>query len=718
VVAGPTQNLATDEYVYLAMSNYPAGDTVRVAFCTTDAFGTIVSDPYCATNTSGGIRLNKQFVQISPNGTTAAAIPVAFDPPGQDNPQLAAIPLVPNGDPDGGFYCDNGPDFCAMVITDDGTITGAGPTDTMTNTVVVPLNFSPGASACPSTDPQLFSDSSFTVEHLIPAVVLATCAQKNGVVILDTATNTGSEINDLAAGNTPVAFTDDPWDTQLNGVLSSGTAKFAYIPVALSATVMGFLGGAPDQSQPGVVFPLARYNMTPNMVAGVLTTTYEGGGTTDSLITAPTGGKPPLDCHQIVGCNNKTMINYNTFYMLNPEPTGVGQPGSIGSFFSNTLAGTNYQLSDWLCAAPNAPFQLTVQKSSGPTQVSVTDTYNPASVTLTTPPTQSPFWNPSTKPSEWPFKTCQPTSQFPTLSAGSLTQYQPADTPALQAKAIRAYGSAGNLAFGAMDWSEATFNGMNVVALQNASGNFVTPTQTSVAAAMTDAKVQSDGTLTMNYDDTANTTAYPMPMVTYAVVPTTPVPPDQAKSLTNFLTNMVAFSSGKDGVLPGGYVPLPSALATQATADITKDIVAGSPTAPSSPIPGGSASTTIATGPTHVSVSSGTSVPTGTGSSSAAVSSVPSLGSGVTVAASKSPSSAPGAHPASAGTRKPTTPAAQSVIAADFNVVVGGARYLIPVLVALALAAIVVGPALLAWPRRRRSAAAAPSGAKPDGRDT
>ncbi|HEY7946397.1 MAG TPA: hypothetical protein VID75_01910, partial [Acidimicrobiales bacterium] len=70
VVAGPTQNLATDEYVYLALSNYPAGDTVRIAFCTTDGSGTIVSDPYCATNTSGGIRLNKQFVQIAPNGST------------------------------------------------------------------------------------------------------------------------------------------------------------------------------------------------------------------------------------------------------------------------------------------------------------------------------------------------------------------------------------------------------------------------------------------------------------------------------------------------------------------------------------------------------------------------------------------------------------------------------------------------------------------------
>ncbi|HVC70610.1 MAG TPA: hypothetical protein VNC61_10205 [Acidimicrobiales bacterium] len=710
VVAGPNQDLDTDEYVYLALSNYPAGDTVRIAYCATDGSGTIDSDPYCATNTSGGIRLSKQFVAIGPTGSTAAAMPVAYDPPGQDNPSLAAVPLVQNGQPAGSFYCDNSPNFCAIVITDDGA-TGAGPTDTAANTVVVPLDFSAGASACPSTDPQLFTDSSFTVEHLIPAVVQATCGQKNGVVALDTATNTGSEIDDLAGGNTPIAFTDDPWDTQLDSALTSG--KFAYIPVALSATVVGFLGGAPDETQSGVVFPLAQYNMTPNMVAGVLTTSYEGGGTTDSLITAPTNQKPPLNCNQIVGCNKKTMIDYNTFYLLNPEPTGVGQPGSIGSFFSNTVAGTNYQLSDWMCAAPNAPFQLTVQKSSGPTQVAVTDTYNPASATLTTPPTQSPFWNPNTLPSEWPFKTCEPTSQFPTLSPGSLTQYQPADTPALQAKAIRAYGSSGNLAFGAMDWSESTFNGVNVVAVQNAAGNFVTPTQTSITAAMSDAKAQSDGTLTFNYDDVSNSAAYPMPMVTYAVVPTTPVPADQARSVSAFLTNMVAFSSGKDGTLPGGYVPLPASLVTEATQDIAKDIVAGSPDSSGSSGSSGSSASTSSSGSSTGQVPSSTQTGAGAGNGRYQAQGSTGLRSAT---GSSTASSAPTTAPAQAGAGDKGTPAPrQNVIAADFNVIVGGTKDLIPLLMALALAAIVAGPALLAWPRRRRSIQARPPDAVLEG---
>ena len=570
--------------------------------------------------------------------------------------------------------------------------------------MLVPLDFSPGASACPTTAPLMFSDSSFTVEHLIPALVQATCSGNNGVVDLNTATNTASEISDLATGNTPVAFTDDPWDAQLNGPLTSGSTTFAYIPVALSATVVSFLGGAPDEAQSGIVFPLAQYAMTPNMVAGVLTTAYEGGGTVDNLVTAPANDKPPLNCNQLFGCNKKTVANFNTFYMLNPEPTGVGQPGAIGSFFSNTSAGTNYQLSEWMCSAPNAPFELTIQKTSGPTLVSVTDTFNTATGTLTTPPTQSPFWNPETPASEWPFKTCSATSQFPTLSPGSLQQYEPADTPALQAKSIRAYGSAGDLAFGAMDWSESSFNGLNVAALQNASGEFVAPSQTSIDAAMTDAVAQGDGTLKFNYDDASNTAAYPMPMVTYAVVPTTPVPKAQAQNLTNLLTNLIAFSSGKDGPLPGGYVPLPSALATQATQEIAKDIVAGTPSSSGSGSSGG-------TGGSSSSVGAG-SVPrqtaTGVQGSQFSGAGTPVVPSGATGLVSSARTNASSTGPSGGGTATPGTPhigplpGRDNVFAAGFDVIVGNSRLLIPVLGGLALAAVIIGPALLVWPRRRR----------------
>jgi hypothetical protein len=706
LVAGPTQDLASDQYVYLALSDYPVGDTVRIAYCTSDGSGTIDGDPNCATNTAGGIKLGKQFVEIGANGSTNAAQPVDFDPPGQDNPALSAVPLVQNGQPASSFFCDNGPEFCDIVVTDDGPVTGAGPTDTAANTVEIPLNFSAGAAACPTSDPQIFSDSSFTVEQLIPAAVQATCSQKNGVVALDTATNTQSEIQDLTSGGTPVAFSDDPWDAQLNGSLTSGSTKYAYVPVALSATVVAFLGGAPDLAQSGVVFPLAQYDMTPNMVAGALTTSYEGGGAADNLVTAPTGDKAPINCNLLVGCNKKTTANYNAFYLLNPEPTGVGQPGAIGSFFSNTAAGTNYQLSNWICSAPNAPFALNVQETSGPAQLSVTDTYNTATGTLTTPPTQSPFWNPSTPLDEWPFKTCDPTSQFPTLSAGSLSQYQPSDTPALQAKSIRAYGSSGNLAFGAMDWSEASFNGLNVAALQNGSGAFVTPSAASIDAAMNSATQQSDGTYTFNYANSGNATAYSMPMVTYAVIPLTPVPAAQASSLTNFLTNLVAFSSGKDGTLPGGYVPLTPALVTQATSDIAHDITVGDPGTsgpPGSPGPGssgGSSPVTQSTGGPDTPnaddgpgpVLPGNELPSGLIGATGIV--FVQGGGGLSTSSSSpaptTPTPPPGAVPRA------------NVIAADFNVLVGGTRYIIPILMVIAAAALLAGPTLLAWPRRRR----------------
>jgi hypothetical protein len=698
VVAGPTQNLVTDQYVFLSMANFPAGDAVRVAFCTTDGSGTIVSDPYCATNTGGGVALNKQFVLTNAQGSANTTAAVAYDPAGQDNPPLAAVPLVQNGDPASSFFCDNGPDFCSLVITDDGPI-GAGPMDTSANTVIVPLNFSLGASACPTSAPILFTDSSFTIEHLIPATVQATCSEKNGVVALDTATNTASEMNDLATGGTPIAFTDDGSDSQLLNELPRSTG-FAYIPVALSATVVGFMGTAPDENQAGVVFPVAQYKMTPNMVAGVLTTSYSGGGTADDLVTAPTKQDvPPLDCADLVGCNKKTTALFNTFYLLNPEPTGVGQPGAIGSFFSNTVEGTNYQLTDWLCSAPNAPFQLSlpIVGSSGNQNVSVTDTYNTATGTITTPPTESPFWDTNTPASAWPFKSCTPTSQFPSLDPGGLSQYNPSDTPALQSNSIRNYGSGGNLGFGAMDWSEASFNGMDVVALQNASGNFVSPTQTSIDAALDDAIEDSNGVLDFDYDDASDSAAYPMPMVTYAVVPTAPVPAAQAQNVTNFLTNLISVSSGKVGTLPGGYVPLPSGLVTQALTDIANDVVA-QPT---------NSSTTSSS----AASAAGSSSPTGSGVNDAASGGLDTgsnnLGDTYNVGSSSSPaSSAPGTSsgstPTTAAGPATNTAGGTTVATAGLDVLVAGTRYVLPILIALAIASVIIGPTLLALPPRRR----------------
>jgi hypothetical protein len=689
VVVGPTSDLLDQQYVYFAMSNFPAGDFLRVAYCATDGSGTIVADPYCGTTTGGGLVLKPQTVLADSSGSAIASAAVAYDPSGQDNTPVPAIPLVYDGGGASSFFCDNGPDYCSFVVTDTGSDPN-GTTDTQANTVVIPLNFSLGATVCPASDPTLNTDSAFTVEHLIPAVDADTCSQSNGVVAVNTATNTASEITDLASGGTSVAFTDDPLDQQLLDDLPSDTG-YAYIPVALSATVVAFRGSAPSTVQAGQSFPVAQYEMTPNMVAGVLTTTYADGGSADNLVTAPKLDPPPLDCADLVGCNSVTAPAFNTFDLLNPEPPNVGQPGGIGSFFSNTVSGTNYQLSDWMCAAPNAPFTLSLQKvgESGPQPVTVTDTYNPATATFTTPPVTSPFWDPTTPPSEWPFKSCQATSQFPTLNPGGLQQYTPSDTPALQAKSIIAYGSGANIGFGAMDWSEAAFNGLHIAALQNASGAFVTPSAASIDAALSDASENQNGIVTFSYNNESDTGAYPMPMVTYALVPLTPLPATQAKVLTNFLTNMVDVSSGKTGSLPGGYVPLTPSLATQALSDIANDIVAE----PSNSSNGAGSSGAPATGAN------------GGNPSSSVVGSSNDLGDSYNVGASGAAGPSTTATTASGSKKKKSAPEGGTSGPASIpgiDVIVAGTRYALPVIIALAIATVIAGPVLLTWPRRRR----------------
>jgi hypothetical protein len=188
--------------------------------------------------------------------------------------------------------------------------------------------------------------------------------------------------------------------------------------------------------------------------------------------------------------------------------------------------------------------------------------------------------------------------------------------------------------------------------------------------------------------------------------------------VTNVLTNLVAFSSGKDGTLPGGYVPLPSDLATQATLDIAKDIKAAAAGTSGSTGSSGSGSTGSGSSSSSGGVpatqdvsggsdSSGDGLLLGTGSTGEV------FGTGVTAAAGTPNPAAPA--PAKTPPTKPTVH--QNVIAADFNVVVGGARLVIPVLVALAAAAFIAGPAMLAWPRRRRRRPV-PGAASPEGRET
>ncbi len=292
-------------------------------------------------------------------------------------------------------------------------------------------------------------------------------------------------------------------------------------------------------------------------------------------------------------------------------------PQEFGSFMSNVSTGSSYQVTNWICHAPNTPITVRVDEKTTPhgafhmVNQKLTDTHV-AGTTLTTPPNGTSIWPPYTTKAQpdgpaWVFPTCQGYSTFPAL-ASEETDYSESQNPAFQAKSIRSFAYGGNVVpqltnvpyagFGVMDSSEADFNGLNSANLQNADGHFVFPSTANIESAADQvtpcAAGQADcpmGTYDIDYASAASPTSYPMPDITYAVVSSKkqPTAADE-KALKDLLTNLVTYSHGSS--LPQGYAPLTTTLYQAAETDIANlGVSPHTATTPSS----GSTSTTGAT---------------------------------------------------------------------------------------------------------------------------
>jgi hypothetical protein len=712
VTAGPTEDIGAGQYVFLALSNFPAGDTARVAYCPTTDPVTIVADPQCGRGPFLGTVLSPSVLPVQANGTLLASFPTEVDASGQGNAPISANQIVTSVPPvpPATFFCDNGPDYCAIEVTDDGPGVGLGagnPDDTAANTLIIPITFASSSGGCPASDPLLFTDSAFSLEHFIPPAVDSTCGGATGVADANTATNSEEVVSDFASGGSQIVFTDDPDDPAQVADLEG--EQYAFIPVAVSATVVAFLAG---DSQPAqrVAYPVSSYNLTPNMVAGLITSNYTAPNGSDVLI-------PPLSCAQIAGCSAANTSDYDAFDLLNPAPAGLTTPGAFGLSFSSVASGASYQVSDWACHAPNVAFTVSVPLKGGsgtesrlggsarttttttipaPSSVSVTDD-NVAATTMTSAPTAGVAWPPLGDPTAaWPYPKCQAYPILPVLSASS-AQYTFAQTPSAQALDIRKYAYQGGgqpglqgpvslAAFGAMDWSEAAYAGLPSASLQNAAGNFVAPSTSSIDDALADATTGANGVLSYNYDDTDDANAYPMPLVTYAIVSTASQSAFADEAEGDLLANLVSYShSGGSIPLPPGYVALPDNLYDQADADITKLFPTAVIPAATSP----SASSPAATRSPGVGASASSETPGGSedGGGATGATTPPSGGTKSTTSRS------------TALRATPPPPGFDPVILAVLS---GRDGWILPGLIAVMLLLFVAGPAIYGAPRLRR----------------
>lgn len=727
VDVSPNVNLVDSQYLAIKTQNFDPTGSMRVAIC---ALNTIVpsgGDPSCLAGQWEENQWSPISVPVLPDAATqnltSMAYPAFLDPSGQGNSPIPAQDLLGTVGNEPGFYCDNGADPCALVVTEEpfqGNAVGKGPAVSASNSAVVPLSFLASSSGCPAGAPEPQTDSTESLAQFMPVAVSSTCGGANGVVALNTATDGDTVTSDFADGGAAVGFTDDPSDPTETANLAG--EAYAYIPVALSGTSVSFLA---SETGNNVSSPLATYNLTPNMVAGLISSLYQ----------FPTGqvgivdGKPqiqladnlvpPLDCSQLVGCASKKLVTqtynelaYNSFNLLNTLGAGETGPTVLGSFMPDVPSGASYQVTDWICKAPNTPFSVTVNEvgQSGPVSVPVTDP-NLAAATLTTAPVGSSIWPPY-QGAPWLFPTCQGYSTFPALAYSQGSSYQESSDPALQAKGMRTWAYTGGVvppqlvaptaAFGVMDSSESAFYGLDDASIQNSAGMFLAPTVASLEAAGNDLTPCPSGILTcpvgtyqVNYGNT-DPAAYAMPDVTYAVVKTAPQPAAQASTIKNLLTNLVNFSHSSS--VPAGYAPLPDSLYKTAMADIDADVNA-EPAGAAGSAGGGNSSGSVIGGASPVVGEDGQSLNTpGTAGIDAGSSALP-----LTAAGTSSTDGSKGNGGSSpSGFAVPTVPSGILLVSLD-----AASRYLLPAMVVLGATFLVAGPFFLLIPevrRRRRGA--------------
>src|SRR5262249_47043745 len=122
-----------------------------------------------------------------------------------------------------------------------------------------------------------------------------------------------------------------------------------------------------------------------------------------------------------------------------------------------------------------------------------------------------------------------------------------------------------------LDQGDAAAFRFPVAAIPNATGNYVRPSNSAMAAALHGMQSTGSGTKQVNLAS-KNKSASPLPMVIYAMVPTSGTPHAKAAAIAHFL-NFAAGAGQKEGFQPGqlppGYLPLPAGLAAQTRKDAT-----------------------------------------------------------------------------------------------------------------------------------------------------
>jgi hypothetical protein len=552
----PTTGLGSNQWVYIRGSNFNPGTYIRIDYCS-NKNGNPALDP-CVGSRSDVIVQSSVITQTLNDGTFYYSYQVAeASTPTQE---LTGTYLGTLSTPKVPFLCDNSTQ-CAIQVTTLGTGNGSSIASD-SNTAIFPVTFYTASKACGSRAQKVTTESEFGIESVLTIVDQETCVSPTPVIAFNTAFDDYAALESLTAANTQIAFIDNPQNSDMKDLLAQGNYKL--IPIALTANVIAFRSTVSRNQN---LFPLTTLSLTPSMVAGLLTGQYTSPIDSD-LVTCP-GSKCPIPpCPQHTKKTHKHGPQCSLITLLNFSP-GFLLPQQSNSFVRSDETGSTGVLFQWLCNAPVVPVKIHVKNTTTTFVATFTEKQNAAQIL------QRGFSSQTT-----PLLKCPTNSQFPPLPPYSYGKYAAYNDPNQQSiKMENQLQTTSHATFGtysSMNWAEALYYGLSIAKIQNANGQFVPPTVSSLQNAVAQGDISPNGAITPKFQS-AQTGVYPMTTVVYATVCGDPTTNSSAHLESQILTQILQLtgSGAQSANLPAGFAPLPATVTTQAHSDIAADIKGG-----------------------------------------------------------------------------------------------------------------------------------------------
>ncbi len=548
---GPANGVApvggVQPFVYIRGYGFHPGDAIREHFCSlvtplTPSMLCVVS---AGTLFTGNPSAN---LKVLSDGTFAYSTQVPLNPQSNGTPFAGQVPYTKTT---GQFFCDGGAATCGIVITDGNLANPYTNVPNSGNSTSVAISYNLSPADCPGRQTLVTSESDQMMAPLLPAVDRLSCATSHPFVLFNTEQTGNSAVSDLYNNvrNTSstairIAFTTDPEDPAQQKYLPKG--HFVLIPVGLTSVVTAF---SSQVFNGNVSFPQTVQNLSANMNAGIFTGLYtDPGASVDP--TSCAGGCQPPPCTSPTSCSLLQLDSGHPGYYL--AKNFAAQPLAVQS-------GSTDALTHWICNSPKAkvPWGTTssVEAQTG------------AQVMLD-----------GLKQGGHPYLSCPAGDQWPAEQISNAL-WTAGSNPPDQIKAMNAaLPPVGSGAIAVADFAYmyapwADYLGLQTAGELNTANEFQQPTATSLDAAVADSTLNSDGTLATSYSNTSDTAAYPMPAVIYAAVSTDAMPASEKADIQGALSSLLNVTGGADTAsLPNGYVPLPSSLYKQATAEVAQAV--------------------------------------------------------------------------------------------------------------------------------------------------